>query len=87
MKQTLNKALQSAKSKNNIILHSDRGTIYISDAYHQFCKDNGFLVSHSRKGNPLDNAPIESFFSLLKKEACYNHVFTSMKEYVTKIKE
>jgi len=43
--------------------------------------------SHSRKGNPLDNAVIESFHSILKKETLYNNDITSLKEYIKLVHE
>lgn len=51
-----------------IILHSDRGSQYCSPIYHQYVQSNGLTVSMSRPGTPYDNAPMESFFSLLKNE-------------------
>lgn len=35
---------------------------------------------------PVDNTPVEVFFSLLKKEVFYNNSFKSMREYLTKAK-
>jgi transposase InsO family protein len=41
----------------------------------------------SRKGNPFDNAPMESAFSSLKKETLYNQEIENMKDYLRKIKK
>ena len=41
----------------------------------------------STKRNPLDNAVMESFHSLLKKETLYNNNITSLKEYIDLIKD
>lgn len=41
---------------------------------------NGILHSFSRKGNPYDNACIESFHSVLKKEEIYLHTYQDSKE-------
>ncbi|MFP3359580.1 IS3 family transposase, partial [Planococcus sp. SIMBA_143] len=46
------------------VLHSDQGFQYTSKEY-------SIKGSHSRKGNCLDNAWIESFFSHLKTEKLY----------------
>ncbi|MBU0997469.1 MAG: integrase core domain-containing protein [Firmicutes bacterium] len=46
------------------------------------CESNGIVISHSKKGNPLDNAVIESFNSILKKETLNNNDITSLKEYI-----
>ncbi|MDM5186058.1 IS3 family transposase [Bacillus sp. DX4.1] len=53
------------------ILHSDQGFQYTSKNYSQCIKAYNMIGSHSRKGNCLDNACIESFFSHLKTETSY----------------
>ena len=79
---TLIKALKKIKDPNGIILHSDQGTSYFSYEYRTVCESNGILISMSRKGTPLDNAVIESFHSLLKKETLYNNDIKSLTEYI-----
>lgn len=56
------------KETKGIILHSDMGSQYTSLKYEQYLEVKGIIASYSRKGNPYDNACIESFHSLLKKE-------------------
>ena len=51
--------------------HSDRGSQYASETYHQLLADNGLRGSMSRRGNPYDNAKAESFMKTLKVEAVY----------------
>ncbi|WP_241426456.1 IS3 family transposase [Macrococcus armenti] len=46
--------------------HSDQGWAYQMKKYRQKLKDNKIFQSMSRKGNCLDNSPMESFFSILK---------------------
>lgn len=53
------------------VLHSDQGFQYTSKAYNKRLETFGIKGSHSRKGNCLDNACIESFFSHLKTEKLY----------------
>ena len=53
------------------ILHSDQGWQYQMPDYQKRLKDMDIIQSMSRKGNCHDNAPIESFFSLMKRE-CLN---------------
>ena len=36
----------------------------------------------SRKGTPIDDSPMESFHSILKKETLYNNYITSLQEYI-----
>lgn len=53
----------------NIIMHSDQGCHYTSKTYRDLLAKWEITQSMSRKGNCLDNAPIESFFGHLKDEA------------------
>jgi len=53
------------------ILHSDQGFQYTHKKYQEALKDKNIQGSHSRRGNCLDNAQMESFFSHLKSEAFY----------------
>ncbi|OKP75728.1 tail length tape measure protein [Paenibacillus helianthi] len=55
----------------NMLLHSDQGSVYTSQAYQAVVKGKGITMSMSRKGTPADNAPIESFHSTLKSETFY----------------
>lgn len=43
-------------------------------------KEKGFIHSFSRKGNPYDNACIESFHSILIKGEIYLHVYQDFEE-------
>jgi len=64
--------LALAKEKiNNTILHSDQGFQYTSHMYNILAKENNITLSMSRKATPLDNAPVESFFSAFKTECIY----------------
>jgi putative transposase len=50
------------------IIHTDQGNQYTSIAYGLKLKELGIQQSMSRKGTPLDNAPVESFFGWFKDE-------------------
>ena len=65
---TLNQALAKRKDVYGCILHSDQGFQYTSNEYKTICQDKGIIISMSPKGSPVDNSPIESWHSLLKKE-------------------
>ena len=54
-----------------IIHHSDQGVQYASDDYVKELTEHKFLISMSRKGNPYDNAIMESFMKTLKYEEVY----------------
>ena len=56
---------------NNVILHSDRGSQYTSEAFQNELKANGMIQSLSGAGHCFDNARMESFFATLKKEKIY----------------
>jgi len=52
----------------DLIQHTDRGSQYTADDYLALLKEHGIQVSMSDKGNPYDNAMMESFFSTLRAE-------------------
>lgn len=68
-------ACLNVKDAKGIILHSDLGTQYTSQFFEGYLKEKGILHSFSRKGNPYDNACIESFHSVLKKEEIHHHKY------------
>ena len=64
----LNMALGQRQPTDRLIHHSDRGAQYLSDDYQDVLKAYGIRCSISNRGNCYDNAAVESFFSLLKRE-------------------
>lgn len=78
--QAVKNACLNIKNTNGIVLHSDLGSQYTSDEFESYLKSRGILHSFSRKGNPYDNACIESFHSILKKEEVYTTTYHSFKE-------
>ena len=54
------------------IIHSDQGTLYNNVIFQNELKDRNFIQSMSRKGTPIDNSPMESFFGCYKSEVLYN---------------
>jgi len=52
----------------NLIQHTDRGSQYTADDYLALLMQHGIQVSMSDKGNPYDNAMMESCFSTLRAE-------------------
>lgn len=83
----LNEAITKQKDVTGLIIHSDQGFQYTSYEYRQICESNGILISMSRKSTPADNAPIESFHANLKRETLYSYNITSLKEYITLVKD
>ena len=78
--EALNKAYRKQKPDNDLIIHSDRGTQYISKLYRKKVKKLGLFQSFSSKGNPYDNAAIESFHAILKKEEVHHKKYRDLKE-------
>ena len=56
---------------NGVILHSDRGSQYTSEAFREKLSNAGVLQSLSGVNHCFDNARMESFFATLKKELLY----------------
>lgn len=85
------KCVENAKNKrkitNPLVIQSDRGVQYTSSKYREITGD--MIRSYSRKGTPWDNACIESFHSLIKREWLnfhkimnYNHAYRLVFEYI-----
>lgn len=64
MKKALSRL--TPKEKSGLIVHSDQGYHFTHISFRSLLNQNGVTQSMSRKGNCLDNAPIESFFGLIK---------------------
>ena len=84
---TLNQAIAKTKDVSNLIIHSDQGFQYTSFEYKALYESNGIQISMSRKGTPIDDSPIESFHSILKKETLYNNYITSLEEYLLLVED
>lgn len=65
--------------------HSDQGWAYQMREYRKMLKDNRIFQSMSRKGNCLDNSPMENFFGIMKQEMFYNRTFSSVEALVDEI--
>ena len=63
---TINKAKARRNTKLPLIIHSDRGSQYVSQAYREATAK--MQRSYSKKAFPWDNACIESFHALIKRE-------------------
>src|SRR5262249_44236953 len=57
------------------IHHSDRGIQYAAERYRLALAGSGITLSMSRKGDCLDNAPMESFFHSLKTERVHHRIY------------
>ena len=82
----LEQAFAKIPDGSGLILHSDQGWQYQHKHYQKMLKDKGIRQSMSRKGNCLDNACAENFFSLLKTELLYLQEFDSVEHFITELK-
>ena len=73
-------ALQRRRPPRGLVHHSDRGVQYASTPYRDVLERHGIEQSMSRRGNCLDNAPMESFFASLKKERLHHARFRTREE-------
>lgn len=77
--EAVKNACLNVNDTRGIILHSDLGSQYTSQTFESYLSGKGIVHSYSRKGNPYDNACIESFHSVLKKEEIYLHTYQDSK--------
>lgn len=84
---TINKAKVHRRGSLPHIIHSDRGSRYVSQAYYD--ATTGMERSYSHTGYPYDNACIEAFRSLIKREWLnrfqiqdYDHAYRLVFEYI-----
>lgn len=78
--KALNKALSAYSVSNDLIFHSDRGSQYTSNEFEQVLLKHSIKHSYSKKGYPYDNASMESFNSILKKEEINLNTYQTFQE-------
>lgn len=78
--EALRMALALRVPAAGLVHHSDRGSQYASFDYQKLLEVHGIRCSMSRRGNCLDNAPVESFFGTLKNEHVHHCDFGSVAE-------
>ncbi len=66
---TIKEAKRNEKVIGEVLIHSDQGHQYTSDAYFVLTTAYHMKQSMSRRGNCWDNAPMENFFGHFKEEA------------------
>lgn len=75
----IQKAKRSRKTDRPTIIHSDRGCQYVSKAYIEATPADSFVRSYSNKATPWDNAPMESFHALIKREWLNRYIIKNLK--------
>jgi putative transposase len=75
-------ALTAAKDARQfdepLVIHSDRGCQFVSEAYKKETPLATFIRSYSQKATPWDNACIESFHALIKREWLHRYVIKDL---------
>ncbi|MFP5453510.1 IS3 family transposase [Parvimonas sp. G1604] len=85
--KSLEKALKRIKNKEDLTIHTDQGFHYQHSSFVRILENNNIRQSMSRKGNCLDNAPMENFFGILKQEMFYGENYSSYEKLIEDIKE
>ena len=65
---------------NEMVFHSDLGSQYTSNEFEKLLLENNVKHSYSKKGYPYDNASMESFNAILKKEEVNVNTYETFKE-------
>ena len=73
-------ALWKRKPTQMITIHSDQGSQFSSYEWQAFLREHNLRPSMSRRGNCHDNAVVESFFQLLKRERVKRKTYNTRSE-------
>ena len=85
--EMMNKVVRKLPLKQEIILHSDQGRLYQSNAFQRILLKKGIKQSMSRKATPLENAVMENFFGIVKSELLYLDEFESMEQFIRELRK
>jgi putative transposase len=80
VERALEMALLNRRPRAGLLHHSDRGSQYTSLGYRSILERQGIMLSMSQKGEPYDNALMESFLGTLKSECVSRHTFQTMEQ-------
>jgi putative transposase len=73
-------ALGYRQPGRSLLRHSDRSAQYTSDDFRELLDQHGITCSMSARGSYYDNAPVESFFSMLKRERVRRRTYVTREE-------
>ena len=85
--QSLLRAVTTRRPEKGLLHHSDRGSQYCSHEYQGLLRQFGLEASMSGCGNCFDNAPMESFWGILKQELINHRHYRSRREAIEDISE
>ncbi len=81
--RALEMGLRRGLVAKNAVVHTDRGSQYVSNIYRALLHRHGLQQSMSGKGNCYDNAQAESFFARFKTELVEDGVFESVEQAIS----
>ena len=85
--QSLFRGVAAKRPLRGLIHHSDWGSQYCAHEYRKLLDQFGMVPSMSRRRNRYDNAPMESFWGLLKNELVHHRRFKTRAEAIQAITE
>jgi putative transposase len=85
--QSLLRAITTRRPEKGLLHHSDRGSQYCSHEYQGLLRQFGLEASMSGTGNCFDNAPMESFWGIIKQELIHHRHYRSRREAIEDITE
>lgn len=85
--QALFRATASKHPDKRLIAHLDQGSQYCAHDYQNLLQQFGMIASMSRKGDCYDNAPMESFWGILKTELVHHWRFKTRQQAIQEITE
>jgi len=85
--QSLLQAITTRRPEKGLLHHSDRGSQYCSQEYQCLLRQFGLEVSMSRRGDCYDNAPMESFWGIIKQELIHHRHYRTRREAMEDITE
>jgi putative transposase len=81
----LDAALTQRPPPPGLVHHSDRGVQYTSRVYRERLAAQGVRGSMGRRGNPYDNATMESFMKTLKYEEIYPREYATVDDVIRRL--
>lgn len=85
--KALKLALNVLPKNHSLTIHSDQGFHYQHKSWIKELDNYVVIQSMSRRGNCLDNSPMENFFGILKQEMFYGVKFNSISELEREIRK
>jgi transposase InsO family protein len=83
----LTRAIQERRPGPGLIHHTDQGGQYAAYEYQRQLQKSEITPSMSRKGDCWDNAPMESFFSTLKRERVHRRRYWTRREAAADLRD